>query len=202
MKKFHNSRHNQSECTPLRQGAPYICRRCHPICTLFYRPSCIRWLCPTGNGVKVHVWFSCKVESSSSIVFCQFGSRIAWEKVWGSLVPVMLARYVLCVEENHELEIDPAGWLSARALPRHGLPHQLDTTCPPSPHHGWPLWEPEKHTVAPLRPVALRRSSQWQEHPKNWEKICFVGLYWKAHNPSRMSRNENVPLQILLRLPL
>ena len=30
---------------------------------------------------------------------------------------------------------DPAGWLSAKALPRHDLPRPLDTTCPPSPLH-------------------------------------------------------------------
>jgi len=38
---------------------------------------------------------------------------------------------------------DPAGWPCARALPRHDPPHQLDTTCPSSPHYRRSLWEPE-----------------------------------------------------------
>ena len=98
--------------------------------------------------------------------------------------------------------IDPAGWPSARALPRHKLLHQLDTTCLPSPHHKELLWEPEKHKVAPLRPVALRCSIQSQEHPKTERKLCSVEPYYSAHNPKQWAVMKNVPLQILLSLPL
>ena len=44
VKKFHNSWHLQYESTPLWQDAPYICQRCHSICTLFYIPICIQWV--------------------------------------------------------------------------------------------------------------------------------------------------------------
>ena len=84
---------------------------------------------------------------------------------------------------------DPAGWPSARALPRHDLPHHF-TPRALQVHTTDSLFENLKNTR--WRLCGWWRSDA-QVSDKNTQKLrenmlCRTVL--KAHNPSRMSRNE------------
>ena len=95
-----------------------------------------------------------------------------------------------CVSPISTLLHDLAGWPSARALPRHDLPHQLDTTCLSSPQHKKPLmrtWKTQGGASAAGGAPTLKSVTRTPK--ENWENMLRRTVL-KAHNPSRMSRNK------------
>jgi len=117
---------------------------------------------------------------------------------------IWLKRWGLCCKDNGifqspliqnwETVSDPAGWPECKSLatskvsPFGSASHHV-SFCPS--HLDSPQ-EPEKDRVAPLRPIALRRSSQWRNHQILREKIWTQGtvqvfsqrtqVFWKTYS--------------------
>ena len=87
---------------------------------------------------------------------------------------------------------DPASWPECKSLatpkvsPTGSTSHHV-SLCP---SHLNSSQEPEENRVAPLRPIALRRSSQWRNHQKLRENISTEGtvrsesLYTRKYSES------------------